>query len=184
MIIHTVSKICRYIIDTAQFVVCNLTELRDKNAKDISGAPNSDLLREVPKLDPLKAPSKSEIPKEAPKSDTLKAQPVDIEYVSSFSFYLLLLLILQPKPPGVSPLKGVQSRCIPSPQGVIKKYSRTSLQKPLKATASSTSNAQPSLESVESGSEDTLNKPRNKLNKPRMNRLTLMRIQRLQTAAS
>lgn len=69
--------ICRYITDTAElFFMQPLIALREKNAKDNSGAPNSDLLREVPKLDSVKEPSKSDLPKEAPKSDTLKAQPV------------------------------------------------------------------------------------------------------------
>lgn len=81
--------ICRYITDTAElFFMQPLIALREKNAKDNSGAPNSDLLREVPKLDSIKEPSKSDLPKEAPKSDTLKAQPV-----SRYVYFLLFLKI-------------------------------------------------------------------------------------------
>lgn len=110
---------------------------------------------------------------------------VDMEYVSLLLLNISELLPLQPKPP--APTKIPHYRCIPSPQGILKKYSRTSLLVPIKAldnTTSSTNNAQPAFESVESGSEDAMHKPRQRLNKPRMNRLTVQRIQRLQTAAS
>lgn len=60
---------------------------KDKDDKDISVVPNSDLPKEVPKPDPPNEPSKSELPKEAPKSEPVKTQPVSRQSLSlSLSF--------------------------------------------------------------------------------------------------
>lgn len=76
----------------------------------------------------------------------------------------------------------VKNRCLRSPQGTLKKFSLSAPARRLEEISSNLSMAQPVSE-METECED-MPKLRQQFTKPRMNRLTEQRIQRLQSAAS